>query len=721
MVGVLGAVLLLCCFSSSAFAGETGLKIEKNTDEYINIGKKIELFEDEEGKMTLEQVKKQKFSPSTQDVINKGFNGNSIFWLRIVIDNTTGHPEKNWVTDIQWPVLTYVTFYKPDGKIYKAGEGFLKKDRTVDHRNLVFPIELKAGVIDTYYVQINSYTPNVYPVNVETITQWKENNILDDILLAAFFGAIIIMLIYNILLYISVKDHSYIPYILYITTIGILVASIRGVTYQYITGDFYWLNFMARNGMAAVAGFCIGWFALVFLNIKERLPRMYKILKIGQYIWVVIFLFVVMNWGPFHPVSQVIADIALNAFAAIHPIMLFIVGIRVWRGGYKPAKFFVFGFSFLLGGIVVQVLKNLGIFNQNLWTEYTFQYGILIEQALLSIALGDKINVIKDEKEKAQAETIGALKENERIISEQNQMLEVKVEERTHELNEANNELVQLNEEIRQTLDYVSHQNEVIEEKNRDITESIQYAWRIQNAILPDIEYIRRYVPDFFVFYRPKDIVSGDFFWFARNEIANMSFLATVDCTGHGVPGAFMSVIGYNVLNRIVMESGITETDAILTALDLGVRSALKQDQAGDKKTHDGMDLTLCAIDHKTNKVYFTGAQTTLYRLRNGEIEIIKGDKFPVGGSQADVKIFTSTEIQLEAGDRIYMYSDGIVDQFGGPQRRKFTPKRLQQTILDLQGVPVAQQLEPITKVLDEWKGEVEQIDDMSLMGFQLS
>ena len=700
--------------------GTTVLKLDRHTDEYINIGKKAEVFKDETGKLTLEQVKHRPFEPSKQEVINNGFDSKNVYWVRLIFDNHAGHPVKDWVVDVSWPVLSYITFYTKD-TVFRTGEALPFKSRPILHRDFVFPITLQAGRTDTFYLQIHSYTPNVYPITLETKDQWRENNIIDDVLLGGFFGALIIMLIYNILLYVSVKDNSYIPYILYVASMGILIMSMRGVGYQFFLGEHYWLNIMARNGMAAVAGFCIGWFAMVFLNLKQEAPKMYKALYISQFIWGAIFFFVVMNWGPFFPVSQIIADVGLNMFAGIHPILAFSAGIIVWRKGYKPAKFFVIGFSILLGGIVIQVLKNLGVFNQNLWTEYSFQYGTLIEQALLSIALGDRINVIKDEKEKAQASAIFALKENERIISEQNQMLETKVEERTRELNDANNELVQLNEEIKQTLDYVSHQNEIIEEKNRDITESIQYAWRIQNAILPDIEYIRKYVPDFFVFYRPKDIVSGDFFWFARNEQMNMSFLATVDCTGHGVPGAFMSVIGYNVLNRIVMESGLTQTDAILTHLDLGVRASLKQDQAGDKKTHDGMDLTLCAIDHNTGKVYFTGAQTTLYHVRNGAIEIIKGDKFPVGGAQAEVKTFTSTELQLQPGDRIYMYSDGIVDQFGGPQRRKFTPKRLQQLILDLQEVPVAQQLEPITKVLDEWKGSIEQIDDMSLMGFQLS
>jgi serine phosphatase RsbU (regulator of sigma subunit) len=701
----------------SLHAQYTQVKLDAQTDEYL-VGRWVDRFDDPDGKLSLEDVKKQKFFPSTQDVINLGFNTQT-HWLRLIVNNDANHRETDWVVSVNWPVLSYIDFY--DGsKVYQAGEARNFDVRPVKYRDFVFPITIKPGASDTFYIKIKSYTPNVYPITLETKEQWRVNNVLDDILLSAFFGAVVIMIIYNVLLFLSVNDNSYIPYILYITFFAVLITGMRGVAKQYIAPDWYWLNTMCRNGMAAAAGFCIGWFARKFLNLKQIAPKLDKVLLYSQYVWVTIFVLVVFNIGPLFPYTQVTADILLNVFAAIHPIIAFSAGIVAWRRGYKPAKYYVFGFSFLLGGIVIQVLKNLGVFNQNIYTEYTFQYGALIEQALLSIALGDKINVIKDQKEAAQREAIRALTENERIISEQNQILEIKVEERTRELNEANNELVQLNEELKQTLDYISHQNEIIEEKNRDITESIQYAWRIQNAILPDIDNIRKYIPEFFVFYRPKDIVSGDFFWFARNEEKNISFVATVDCTGHGVPGAFMSVIGYNVLNRVVIESGVTDTAAILTALDKGVRASLKQDQAGDKKTHDGMDLTLCAIHHNTKQVFFTGAQTTLYRLHNGEIEIIKGDKFPVGGAQADVKIFTSIEVPIEAGDRIYMYTDGIVDQFGGPQRRKFTPKRLQQMILDLQGLPVSQQLEPVTRTLDEWKGNVEQIDDMSLMSFQL-
>ena len=170
-----------------------------------------------------------------------------------------------------------------------------------------------------------------------------------------------------------------------------------------------------------------------------------------------------------------------------------------------------------------------------------------------------------------------------------------------------------------------------------------------------------------------------------------------------------------------MIEKGLNETDVIVLLLDKEIRNALKQDQIRDDKTLDGMDITLCAIHHNTNKIYFTCAQTTLYLLRKGEIEMFKGDKYPVGGAQAEVKTFSVTEVQLEEGDRIYMYSDGIVDQFGGPQRRKFTPKRLQQMIIDLQPIPVSEQTAPITEVFDEWKGRVEQIDDMTLMGFQIT
>jgi serine phosphatase RsbU (regulator of sigma subunit) len=373
-----------------------------------------------------------------------------------------------------------------------------------------------------------------------------------------------------------------------------------------------------------------------------------------------------------------------------------------------------------VGGAFVLSLRNFGVLPTNLLTENGVIIGSLLEGAILAVGLGQKMNRLSLERERAQAQTIAALQENERLIVEQNLTLEQKVRERTDELKRANEELNSTNEELHATLEHVTHQNKIIERKNADILESIRYALRIQTAILPEDEFIRQTVPDFFVFYRPKDVVSGDFYWFGYLEKDDAVAMAVVDCTGHGVPGAFMSVVGYNQLNRAVLEMRLTDPAEILTELDVRIRQTLKQDVGSDR--FDGMDLALCVWLRKENRLLFAGAQRPLYYFDSaGAFFSVSGDKFPVGGAQARDKRFTTHEILLSGRQSFYLFSDGFTDQFGGPNRRKFTPKRLQELLSQIRGLDFSEQGIRMQTAFDDWKGIIEQLDDVSVFGFSLA
>ena len=281
-----------------------------------------------------------------------------------------------------------------------------------------------------------------------------------------------------------------------------------------------------------------------------------------------------------------------------------------------------------------------------------------------------------------------------RRIEQEKRILEEKVEERTRE---------------------ISHQKEIIEEKNRDITESIEYARRLQFAILPEVEAIRRDLPDTFVFYRPKDIVSGDFYWF--NRIKDQWVIAGVDCTGHGVPGAFMSVVGFNQLNEVVnTQTGQLSPEEILNLLDIRVRIVLRQDSAASV-TKDGMDVALCALDPRTGLLKYAGAYRPLYVMHRGEFLEFKGDRFPIGGAQQELKEFKLNTLQLEPGDSFYLFSDGVVDQFGGSNLRKFTPKRLKELILANHHKPMPEQHAIYEAAILDWMKGSEQLDDMLIIG----
>ncbi len=255
-----------------------------------------------------------------------------------------------------------------------------------------------------------------------------------------------------------------------------------------------------------------------------------------------------------------------------------------------------------------------------------------------------------------------------------------------------------------------------IQNKNKKITESINYAKRIQNAILPNNRIISKALPDSFILYKPRDVVSGDFPWFV--QMKDEIFIAAVDCTGHGVPGALLSLIGYFLLNDIVRSRKITEPGKILDMLDEGVTTTLRQDE--DATTKDGMDIALCKINLAKREVEYAGAHRPLYVMKGGVMNEVKGNKFPIGGGIFKNQTnFTNTKIKLEKGDSIYFSSDGFPDQFGGEEGRKFGPKRVREIVEQIHTSSMPNAMKIFDQQWETWRGNTKQTDDVLLIGIK--
>ncbi|HOZ14800.1 MAG TPA: tetratricopeptide repeat protein [Tenuifilaceae bacterium] len=279
-----------------------------------------------------------------------------------------------------------------------------------------------------------------------------------------------------------------------------------------------------------------------------------------------------------------------------------------------------------------------------------------------------------------------------------------------------------------------------IEKQNRDITSSINYAQRIQEALLPTYDMLIPTINDAFILFHPREIVSGDFYWFSGytgsksiktssnrhfiqlpNKLENESgfLIAAVDCTGHGVPGAFMSMIGLNLLDTLA-RSGITSPNEMLNEMHRYVRYLLKQE---NNDSRDGMDMALCNITNNGQTIEFAGAKNPLYYIANGELFQIKGDPVPIGGLQKEEKReFTLHTINIDSPTSFYIFSDGFIDQFGGADGQKFSSKRFKELLFKIHDLPMLQQQEILETTLEEWRGEEYQpIDDVLIVGFRLS
>ena len=298
------------------------------------------------------------------------------------------------------------------------------------------------------------------------------------------------------------------------------------------------------------------------------------------------------------------------------------------------------------------------------------------------------------------------------------------IEEKNILLNEKNEEISAQSEEIASQRDNlevmnieITDQRDKIAAQHNEITASINYASRIQQAMLPSQEIIAKNFPEYFVLYRPCQIVSGDFYWF--KQVKNIIYIVAADCTGHGIPGAFMSMLGLSLLNEIISPRDVNPPHETLNELRKRLKKTLHQ--TGEKgEQQDGMDIALCMIDLETKVVQFSGAYNPFFLVRNNELTILKGDRMPIGVYPKDNESFTVKEVQLLPNDSFYLFSDGYVAQTNGDNLEKFKVLRFKDTLLKMQDKPMAEQKDILESTFDSWKGNQDQVDDILVIGVRV-
>jgi phosphoserine phosphatase RsbU/P len=295
--------------------------------------------------------------------------------------------------------------------------------------------------------------------------------------------------------------------------------------------------------------------------------------------------------------------------------------------------------------------------------------------------------------------------------------LEQKVKDRTAEVVAQKEEIEAQRDTLQEQRNMLSKANESLQKAYTEIEDSIHYASRIQNAILPPDDYLKKVIPNAFFYYKPRDIVSGDFYWVAAKN--GKVIVSAVDCTGHGVPGAFMSIVGNNQLNYALNVENETQPSEILRILDEGVTATLRQTK--NESVQDGMDLAMVTIDRESRRVQYSGAFNPLILVRKGELQKFKADRVPIGGHILEVKkSFTNHEFIYEEGDVLYIFSDGYADQFGGPKGGKYMTGRFVKFIQSIADQPIDQQYNLLDREIAEWMGDEAQVDDILVIGMRL-
>lgn len=670
---------------------------------------KLDIFEDKTSRLTIEdvslEINEHKFKENNVQ-LPRNLNTNSAYWIRFKIKNNSER-NKSWIFEYFDSSIQQILFFAPDSKggfnEYAAGNHLPFSSKYVLHKNFVFPISPILGVEQTYYARVKSSHLVFMLGVVRSYERFTGYALYEYYFLGVFYGIILAMAIYNFLLFLTIKDRTYLYYVLYVLSSGFLCSVMDGTGFHFV-----WPFYPEFNQNAfSLALFLMSVWALMytqgFVSLKTTTRFHFNILEI----FIIVRMLIFIAGQTFFPDLHEIVFIDLLVL-----LVCYISGIVSYSHGNTSTKYFVVGFTLLFVGFIVSNLTVNSIFGfslpNNIFTVYSFNLGIVLEMILLSYALADRIKLLMNEHNTSQLNLISELKQKDEFRDVMNKELELKVISRTTELSKKTNLLEEKNQELVRLYE--------------EVKDNIKVAKWIQESILPTQEEINEHLPENFVLYMPKDVVSGDFYWFeARGD---KKYLAAVDCTGHGVAGAFMSIIGYDILNEILRNEANENLNAaqILDKLNIGVINTLKQKNK-DSKSRDGMDINLCIIDIKNKKVNFAGAVNYLYIIRNRELIKLVADSFSIGiPKSGDILPFTNHEFDLEAGDFIVQYSDGYADQLGGKDGyKKFLYPKFRNILIEICDKPIVEQHDILKKTILEWINVWEQTDDILVIGTKIS
>jgi two-component system, sensor histidine kinase LadS len=650
------------------------------------IGRHLALFADSSRALTFTDITSSsiaaRFRPSASSIPNYNVTRSRV-WSRLFVVNHSS--VRRWYFECSNPNVNSVQFYlsTPTGT-QSASSGFrvFPESRPVKVHDIVFPVDLPRDTAVTCYFALWDVLPLQVNLSAGNADRWIERYELQNFMHGAFFGLLLMLVIYNLFIFIPVRDKVYLYYVVFVIANAWFIS--------FLTGFGIHVPGAARilRSHPALVPYFLGASAVVFSIVFLDLKRIYK----TGYKMTVGMFFLLLTVPLLDLLGYKTESIILvQTYGLLFSIISFIFGWIVYRRGNTAAKFYIFGWTAYLIGLIMHICTDLRVLPFNAFTHNSLEIFTAVEAILLSMAVGDKINLFKKEKEQAQQESLEAARKNEQLVREQNVVLAQKVKERTHELEES---------------------KKIVEEKNKEILDSINYAQRIQHTLLAHDEILSANLASYFVLFRPKDIVSGDFYWAA--EKSGMFYLAVCDSTGHGVPGAFMSLLNISYLNEAVIEKSIPKpNDAIGHVRNRLIESL---SMYGGQ---DGMDGSLLAIRRGAGTIQYAAAHNGVIRVRDGTCEQFEGDKMPIGKGERNDP-FLLREIPVRAGDMIYVYTDGFADQFGGPRGKKFKYKQLDDLLTSIAQLDMEEQRVRLERAFEEWKGRLEQVDDVCVLGFRV-
>lgn len=710
--GIILVFWVVCYCGITASAGPVEVGSQTGS---LELGPQTSYVEDSRGSFALDELAmvsgNGRWIENTDHTLTFGYTG-SVYWFKTELVNVDDM-ERSFYVEIAYPVIDYITVYilrKTGMDEIRMGDKYPFAQRPVDHRNFVFPLTFSPNEPVTLIMRVETTSSMQIPLYIHSLCHFMETDQKVVQGLGMYYGAMVIMILYNFFVYLSVRERNYLYYVFYVTSMTVFLTSLYGTSYQYLWPRSVWwndqvlvvsLNFTIFFGLLFTGG---------FLKIMQSRPRGYWLFAPLITVAAVIVLFS-------YQIPYRVGIKTTIVLAVIGIIWATVMAITRLLSGYYPARIYTLAWITMLGGGMILALNKFGLVPRSFLTENATLYGSVLEVVLLSFALADRLNLEK--KERIEAQNLAHIQERNARIANENALLnerrareareqafevqkkaketlEQKVNERTHELNDT---LV------------------IVREANNQIMSSLRYARMIQQAMLPQAGKISEWFPKSFIWWQPRDIVGGDFYYIDAIEPGYI--VAVADCTGHGVPGAFMTLIANSELKRIVRGEGCYDPGEILTRMNRRIRKTLKQD-TDTAISDDGLDIGICVVRKNEAVVEFAGARIDLVRIgADGSLVKVRGDRSSVGyvSSKAD-HVYPGHRMDCKKDMMFYMYTDGLTDQIGEATGRRFGTPRLIETLQEIVNLAIDVQFMRLKEALETYRGGREQMDDMTMIAF---
>lgn len=688
----------------------SGTPLFAHGPKYQHLAQTAVIAEDANHQWTAEEIASGKFNGAfeqiTQAVPNLDFT-TSTYWVKITITNPHEHESEQYL-EVARSLTNVVNLYEQNGTkaslLYEAGDNRPFTERPVIYRKFLFPIKLGPKESKDYIIQLRSDGEVInLPIKLWDTTNFNGFVQRENLTLGIYYGLLIFVAGLFLFFAFLVQKKIYSYYVSYVVFLFFMQASLDSLAFEYIWPQWPWLANHSVLFFSGASVFTIMLYAAEFLRLKY-MPKWYK--TVYKSLMTIVFICIITSLTD--GITYQLTFPIINGMSLLSLIVI-ILGIAWNQKVNKNVNlFFALGFiSVLIGGILF-IFTNFNIIFSDFLSHNAIKIGSAAEITFLSLAMVGVYRDIQREKDQAKEEAFQNLEKLNELAKEQNVILEQQVKERTAVIEEKSTELAH---------------------KNKEIIDSITYAKRIQEAILPPDQVVKKEIPNSFILYIPKDIVAGDFYWMEPMESRVM--IAAADCTGHGVPGAMVSVVCHGALNRSVREFGLLRPSQILDQTALIVDETFEKSQ---QEVKDGMDISLCSLDRNSSTIEWAGANNPLWIISKhdnselGEPNIvvddlklyeIKADKQPIG-RYPNRQLYSNHEYKLNEGDVIFLFSDGYPDQFGGPKGKKYKSKTFKKFLLSIQDHSIDEQEKLIHYEFHHWRGEHEQVDDVCVIGIRI-